>query len=131
MAIGAMYLNIKMIEFIHRNFQRTVIGDLPPRRFFLSRYHPGKDGDTQSSECQHDLRCDKVEQVKKMPNPKTVNPFMTPSDNEQRIPKEDTSSGHQSGRLAACEVELFVQISSDYFVQGDSRSQCCHFASNT
>ena len=86
MAIGAIYLNIKMISLYTGTFSEPslVISD---QTIFLSRYHPVKMEMHRPPSVSMILAVTKSNKSK-IPNPKMVNPFITPSDKEQRIPKK-------------------------------------------
>ena len=86
MAIGAIYLNIKMISLYTGTFSEPslVISD---QTIFLSRYNPVKMEMHRPPSVSMILAVTKSNKSK-IPNPKMVNPFITPSDKEQRIPKK-------------------------------------------
>ncbi len=85
-AIGAIYFNIKIMSLYTGIFNEPslVISD---HTIFLSRYHPVKIEMHIPPNGNMILAVTKSKRSN-IPNPKTVNPFITPNDNEQNIPKK-------------------------------------------
>ena len=85
-AIGAIYFNIKMISLYTGIFIEPlfVISD---QTIFLSRYQPVK-REIQSPPSGNMILAVTKSKRSNIPKPKIVNPFVTPRDSEQNIPKK-------------------------------------------
>ena len=84
--IGAIYFRMKISNLYICIFKVPLLLT-SSHTIFLSRYHPVKREMHNPPSGNMILAVTKSKRSN-MPSPKTVNPFMTPSDNEQNIPRK-------------------------------------------